>query len=218
MHIEVLRQGDLVSKALDFRANIMHDTFGIDISQDKDMYDDNAYHIIAVESDTVVGYYRAIVDSSMGFYTESEFDLTALDLDRNKVLEIGRAAASGSNPSVMLGLWKSILDLAKSLEKQYVLGAASIKPSETNVLMLRDKWRSTHGYLLGKHAIPKCPYIKDDIIDTINYPKLIQIYEKIGAKIVSDPGYDPVFDTADVVTVLDLNHVNNRWIERLAFF
>lgn len=218
MHIEILQQGDLVSKALDFRANIMHETFGIDVSQDKDIYDAHAYHIIAVESDNIAGYYRAIVDSNIGFYTESEFDLTSLSPDRSKILEIGRAAAFGNNPAVMLGLWKSILDLAKSLDKKFVLGAASIKPTETNISMLRDKWRSTHGYLLGNHAVPKYPYTKDDIIDQINYPKLIQIYEKIGAKIVSDPSYDFVFDTADVVTVLDLDHVNSRWIERLAFF
>ena len=46
-------------------------------------------------------------------------------------------------------------------------------------------------------------------------PKLIEVYERVGAKIVSDPSYDPIFNTADVVTILDVNNINSRWLDKL---
>jgi putative hemolysin len=37
----------------------------------------------------------------------------------------------------------------------------------------------------------------------------------MGAEIAGDPSVDPVFGTADFMTVLDVDRVNQRWLDRL---
>jgi putative hemolysin len=214
MDIFIEQQGALVERALVFRARIMHETFGVDPSQDMDSWDAVAHHIIAVEDDEIVGYYRAITDSELGFYSESEFDIAGLQLDRKQILEIGRAAAVQAHPLVMLKLWKSVIDLAKTLQCKWIMGAASLIPSQTNIIAARDHWRRQYGYVHGAHARPKNPY-SCDLITEGSVPKLIKIYEKMGAVIASDPSWDPVFGTADVITLLQLESVDQRWVDKL---
>ena len=216
LKIKILRYEDDIEPALKFRAKIMHRAFGIDPKQDGDQWDQGAYHVVATTSKKVVGYYRAIVDSEIGFYTGSEFNLAGLDLPFDQVLEIGRAAIHPEhrNPAMIPMLWGKIFDLARKLDRNWVMGAASLKPTETGVIAARDHWRKTYNYLEGSHAVPLNPYVDDDSTNG-PIPKLLQVYERLGARVVSDPSWDPVFQTADVVTLIDLQEINNRWLERL---
>jgi hypothetical protein len=190
-----------------------------DILSDQDEWDTDAYHIIAKDQDKIVGYYRAMVDSSLGFYVESEFDLTNLKLDRNCCLEIGRAAVETDNPgmnSPVPHLWIAISELCSQLHMTDILGAASLKPQECDILYCRDFWRKKYNYLEKNHAIPLNLYEKTQENSQKTPPKLIQVYERIGAEIVSDPSWDPNFGTADVLTVLKLSNINTRWLARLS--
>jgi putative hemolysin len=214
MKIEVQKSGELVQSALAFRSAIMHESFGVDPNADRDEWDAHAWHIMAVDNDQILGYYRAIQDSSLGFYTESEFDLGPLSLDRTKTLEIGRACAKTTTPIVIISLWKAVLDLAAELGCDQIMGAASLKEDQTDVTAVRDLWRAQYGYLDGSHAVPLMPYSRP-AQSTGGIPKLIKLYEKIGARVVSDPSWDPEFCTADVVTILDIGQVSERWISRL---
>jgi len=216
LKIKILGYEDDIESALKFRAKMMQSAFGIDPEQDEDQWDQDAYHVIAVSDRKVVGYYRAIVNSDLGFYTESEFDLANLKLDHSKILEIGRAAVHPDyrNAAVIPMLWGNLFDLSKRLNCEYIMGATSLKPSETAVIAARDHWRETYRYLDGAHAVPLNPYLEEDT-STGAIPKLLQVYQKLGACVVSDPSWDPVFHTADVVTLIDLKAVNQRWLERL---
>jgi hypothetical protein len=111
-------------------------------------------------------------------------------------------------------LWGKLFELANKLGKNCIIGAASLKPSETNIITARDHWRDTYKYLEGAHAIPLNPYVHESTSDG-PIPKLLQVYERVGARVVSDPSWDPVFQTADVVTLIDLKEINQRWLERL---
>jgi putative hemolysin len=216
--VEILKYyTDNISKVLEFRAQIMHDAFGIDPSQDFDQWDMDAYHVVARIGDNIVGYYRGIVNSALGFYTESEFDISPLDIDRDSILEIGRAAVDPNfrNPVIIPMLWSELISLAGSLGKNYIMGAASLKAVDTDIYSVRDVWREKYQYLTGRHALPKMPYNQPTISDG-SAPKLLQVYERLGAQVVSDPSWDPVFNTADVVTILDLDKINQRWLEKLA--
>ena len=215
LKVRILKKDD-VSEALEFRAEMMHRSFGIDLEQDADSWDQDAYHIVASTKKKVVGYYRAIVNSDHGFYTESEFNLSGLGLERNDILEIGRAAVHPDhrNPAIIPMLWGKLFELANKLGKNCIIGAASLKPSETNIITARDHWRDTYKYLEGAHAIPLNPYVHESTSDG-PIPKLLQVYERVGARVVSDPSWDPVFQTADVVTLIDLKEINQRWLERL---
>jgi len=206
----------LVSQALEFRQTIMKNTFGV--TSDQDQWDADAYHIIVKDQDQIVGYYRAMLDSPIGFYVETEFDLTNLNLNREKVLEIGRAAVSTDNPSMnspVPHLWIAINQLSSQLGTTRILGAASLKVDDCDILACRDHWQKKYNYLDKKHAVPLTPYTTVQKHKEKHPPKLIKVYEKIGAKIVSDPGWDPEFGTADVLTILKLKDIDTRWLIRL---
>jgi putative hemolysin len=82
------------------------------------------------------------------------------------------------------------------------------------VIAARNHWRQQYGYVGGAHATPKNPYASD-VADGGPVPKLIKIYEKMGAVIASDPSWDPVFGTADVITLLALEGIDQRWVDKL---
>ena len=215
--VKILKKRKDIQVALEFRANIMSKAFGIDPKDDSDRWDELAYHVVAYDHDRVVGYYRAIVDNPLGFYTESEFDIAGLNLDRSRILEIGRAAVDPDfrNPAIIPMLWGRLFELAQRLDCQWVMGVASIRPAECNVHLARDHWQNCYHYIRDDHAVPLNPYRETSVTAELTIPKLLQVYERLGARIVSDPGWDPVFQTADVVTLLDLAQINQRWLERL---
>ena len=215
--VKILKKNQDIQDALEFRGRIMHSAFGIDSALDQDQYDHMAYHIVARDHDRVVGYYRAIVDGPLGFYTESEFDISGLNLPRDQVLEIGRAAVDPEfrNPAIIPMLWGRVIELAQQLDCKWIMGAASIRPVECNVYLAREHWQTKYHYMRNDHAVPLHPYCETSVTTELDIPKLLQVYERLGARVVSDPAWDPEFQTADVVTLLDLDEINQRWLERL---
>lgn len=215
MRIEIL-DSNKMSKPLEFRHNIMKEAFGVE--NDFDKWDCVAKHLCCYKDEDIVGYYRIIEHTEMGFYTESEFNIDGLEIEKNKILEIGRACItpSAKNPSIITSMWAAIIDYAKKRDKQYIIGSASLQPYLHNVAKCRDAWRKKYNYLQGKHAVPIVPFNDKWSMDTEeDTPHLIKVYEKVGAKIVSDPSYDAIFDTADVVTLLNIEEINQRWLTRL---
>lgn len=217
MRVQVLKKKRDISEALLFRSRIMGQAFGIDPGQDQDPWDQSAYHVVLQDHYRVIGYYRAIVHSELGFYTQSEFDIAGLNLDNRCILEIGRAAVDPEfrNPAVIPMLWGKLIELAQQLNRSWIMGAASIRPSDCNIYQAQDYWRSKYQYHLGSHAVPLNPYQEPVSNSKLDIPKLLQVYERVGARVVSDPAWDPEFQTADVVTLLDLDEINQRWLERL---
>ena len=215
--VKILKKQQDIQDALKFRAEIMHKAFGIDPDQDHDDYDGIAYHIVARDRGRVVGYYRAITNNSLGFYTESEFDIAGLNLDRDRILEIGRAAVDPDfrNPAIIPMLWGKLFELAQRLDCKWVMGAASTRPGECDIYQAQAYWQTKYHYQRDDHAVPLNPYRETSLTEELAIPKLLQVYERLGARVVSDPAWDPEFQTADVVTLLDLDEINQRWLERL---
>jgi putative hemolysin len=193
----------------------MFENFGLPAEQDKDQWDQDAWHIVAVHQDTVVGYYRAIEHSCMGFYTETEFDISGLNIAPSQILEIGRAAADQRHPTAIFALWRAIIQLAQRHGKQWIMGSASIKPDEFDVRQISAQWQKKYNYLENQHARPLNPYQESHCGHLVQPPKLIQVYEKLGARIVSDLSWDPTFRTADVVTMLDITCIDEKWRKKL---
>jgi hypothetical protein len=216
LKIKVLTHSDNLTAALEFRASIMHQAFGVPLEQDPDLWDQEAYHIVATSDEKVVGYYRVMSKTDLGFNTETRFDLTNLRLKNSDVLEIGRAAVHHDykNTPVIDMMWRRIINLANTSNCNCILGTPSLKPAEIDVTSARDYWRKTYQYLQGDHAVPLNPYTGDGP-GTGPIPKLITVYEKLGVRIVSDPCWDPVFQTADVVAILNLKEMNSRWATKL---
>jgi putative hemolysin len=220
--VEVILTQDLSwrDRVLEFRSKIFSEVYGITPEQDRDAWDDVCWHVIAVDADRIYGCYRAIQDTELGFYSETEFDFGNLNIPRNQILEVGRAAVAPDAKSMMVitKLWSALMELADQQGCRFILGPSSIGLSQgtDRLSSLRHHWREEFGYLNRSHVIPKNPLLLDAIgFDDFRIPNLIKVYLKMGAEIAGDPSVDPVFGTADFMTVLDVDRVNQRWLDRL---
>lgn len=220
--MEVILTQDLSwrDRVLEFRSKIFSEVYGITPEQDRDAWDDVCWHVIAVDADRIYGCYRAIQDTELGFYSETEFDFGNLNIPRNQILEVGRAAVAPDAKSMMVitKLWSALMELADQQGCRFILGPSSIGLSQgtDRLSSLRHHWREEFGYLNRSHVIPKNPLLLDAIgFDDFRIPNLIKVYLKMGAEIAGDPSVDPVFGTADFMTVLDVDRVNQRWLDRL---
>ena len=200
---------------MEFRARIMNQAFGLDPALDPDQWDTSAWHIVAEQDGEVVGYYRAMQHQPFGFCTEIEFDLSPLSVPRDQILEIGRAAADHRYPTAILRLWQAVIALAHNHGKRWIMGTASLKVTDQDVRYLSEQWKQRYHYHLTEHAVPRVPYNDHCIGTNRTAPPLIQTYERIGARIVSDLGWDPRFQTADVLTLLDCENIAPAWRKKL---
>lgn len=215
MQIHTLQTGDLVRRGMEFRARVMNQAFGLDPALDPDQWDQVAWHIVAEHQGVVVGYYRAMDCEPHGFRTEVEFDLAPLEVPRDQILEIGRAAADHRYPMAILKLWQAVIELARQCGKKWIMGTASLKVTDFDVHYLSDQWRQQYQYHRAAHAVPRIPYRDLPAGSCREAPALIRTYESIGAHVVSDPGWDPRFQTADVVTLLDCENISPAWRRKL---
>jgi len=207
-------------RVLEFRSKIFSEVYGISPEQDRDAWDDVCWHVIATDNDKIYGCYRAIQDTELGFYSETEFDFGKLNIPRNQILEVGRAAVAPDAKSMMVitKLWSALMELADQQDCRFILGPSSISLSQgaDRLSSLRHHWREEFGYLNKSHVIPKNPLLVNSTgFDDFQIPNLIKVYLKMGAEIAGDPSVDPVFGTADFMTVLDVDRVNQRWLDRL---
>ena len=215
MQIHIVQNGDLVKQGMEFRSRIMQQAFGLDPALDPDSWDTVAWHVVAEQHGEVIGYYRAMQCDPLGFCTEVEFDLAPLAIARDQILEIGRAAADPRYPTAILRLWQAVISLAQRLDKKWIMGTASLKVRDFDTHYLSEQWRQRYRYRDGSHAVPRIPYQGNGPGTQRDAPALIQTYERIGAHIVSDLGWDPRFQTADVVTLLDIDCIEPAWRKKL---
>lgn len=215
MDVHTQKQGAWIEPGMDFRARIMQEAFGLDPEQDRDQWDRDAWHLVAVVDQTVVGYYRAMCNSDLGFCTEFEFDLSPLGIDPTQILEVGRACTDQKHPTALFALWREVIKLAVSLNKRWIMGTASLAISEYDIHAVSKQWRNRYLYHQGSHAVPRISL--PDVLPGSQQrpPPLIRTYENLGAQIVSDPGWDPRFQTADVVTLLEITSISPSWRRKL---
>lgn len=215
MDVYTQQQGAWVAPGMDFRARVMHEAFGLDLAQDRDQWDRDAWHLVAVVDHAVVGYYRAMCHSELGFCTEFEFDLSPLNIDRGQILEVGRACTDQSHPTALFALWRAVIKLARSLDRRWIMGTASLSVRDYDIGSVTQQWQQKYLYHQDGHAVPRMALPELVPGPQQRPPPLIRTYENLGARIVSDPGWDPRFQTADVVTLLDTTCIPTAWRRKL---
>lgn len=215
MQVYTQKQGVWVEPGMCFRARAMHEAFGLDLDQDRDQWDQDAWHIVAVIDSEVVGYYRAMTHSDRGFCAEFEFDLAPLHISPEQILEVGRACTDQKHPTTLFALWRAVIALATALDKRWIMGTASLSVADYDVNYISAQWRDRYAYHTGSHAVPKVDMPPVLPGQQRRSPPLIRTYENLGARVVSDLGWDPRFQTADVVTLLDTSCITPAWRKKL---
>lgn len=188
---------------------------------DQDQYDQNCHHLMVIhrESNTVVGTYRlqtsVMAQQCAGFYTDSEFDLSALPdelVDRS--VETGRAcvAADHRNGRVINMLWKGLASYVCWNRKTVLFGCCSLTSQSPHVARHTYDFLSQGGFLHPTYRIqPRPDYVAygpdfvPDVDVTVKLPALFAGYLKLRAKVTGPPALDRMFKTIDFLTLMDLN-------------
>jgi len=193
---------------------------------DRDEFDAHCEHLILRDrlTDEVVGTYRILRDTaaarSGGFYSAAEFDLGGI-CALPRLVEVGRACVhpdyrTGTALAVLLaGLAKHI----RTAGDEYVMGCASITvgedPSPAAALCRR---------LVREHACPPewrvHPYHAFDVrrgrdCEGMSPPTLLRAYLRMGAYVCGEPSWDDAFRTADLLVLLPMARLNERYTQRL---
>ncbi len=204
---------------------------------DADSFDDHCDHLLVRDelTDQFVGCYRMLpphkVAAAGGYYTATEFDLSAMDPEGQRVVEMGRACVvpDHRNGSVVTLMWAGILHYIQLTGYDWVMGCASVPmqdapgdPVGANVRGVRDLVLAKHGGDPARWARPLNPVVVDGrTLDELEpparpkLPPLLRGYLRLGADICGQPAHDPDFAVADFVVLLGLDTINRRYLERL---
>jgi putative hemolysin len=219
-----------VAAAQRLRYRVFGEEMGADLPTapegvDRDDFDAHCEHLLLRDRLTheVVGTYRilpAAAAARLGrFYSTAEFDLDGI-LDLPGLVEVGRACVhpdyrSGSALALLLaGLAKHI----RTAGYQYVMGCASIHVAEDPggaAILCRD--------LLRDHLSPPewrvHPRHRFDVRvpdggNRVTLPTLLRGYLRMGAYVCGEPAWDDAFRTADLLVLLPLARLNERYAQR----
>jgi putative hemolysin len=193
---------------------------------DRDEFDSHCEHLILRDHETgeVVGTYRILTATAAArlgrFYAGDEFELGGI-LRLPNVVEVGRACV---DPAYRTGTALALLlaGLAKYIRSaghEYVIGCASIPievdPGPAAALCRRlvreyaspPAWRAC-----PRHAFDVRP--ADDVPE-MPVPTLLRAYLRMGAYVCGEPAWDDAFRTADLMILLPVMRLNERYTQRL---
>ncbi|TXK85379.1 GNAT family N-acetyltransferase [Paenibacillus sp. N3.4] len=197
---------------------------------ERDAYDAYCDHLIVKDMDTdqIIGTYRLLPGdralSGIGFYSETEFDLTAITELKKETLELGRSCIApeyrGSKAIQML--WEGIASYITEHNFTHLIGCASVHMQSLEDLnliysMLRQKQVITDRFgiqPLSTHRIPGLSLLDIDANDKELFrklPPLMKGYQWLGAEIGGDPAYDELFGTVDFFIILQKDRVTRRY-------
>lgn len=206
-----------------------------DLGYDTDAYDAYCDHLIVkdLSSGEVVGTYRLLrgaqAERHIGFYSENEFDLSALKRLPGEALELGRSCIAASHRSftTLNLLWGAIAKYAINRDLSYLFGCASLHVSSANEV------QQVYSYLRASHFAPEkyrvypvesCRMMIDEDAKPCKHSRatlrkispILKGYLRTGAMICGAPAYDAEFGTADVLVILEMEKMAGRYKQRYA--
>ena len=193
-------------------------TPGIDI----DLYDPFCDHLIVRDEDNnrIVGTYRILTPHAArrvgGYYSETEFDLTRLQLLRESMVEIGRSCI---DPDYRTGgtialLWSGLARYMAQGNYRTLIGCASIGMADgghiaANLYSRLGEHMAPPEYrVFPRHPLPVEHLFNDQPAEL---PPLIKGYLRAGAYVGGEPAWDPDFNTADLLIMLPMTRIDERY-------
>lgn len=236
LHMRLARTHAEILEAQKLRYRVFADELGARLPTrtpgvDQDLFDPYCEHLIVRDevADRVVGTYRILSPSAArrlgGYYSESEFDLTRLQLLRGGMVEIGRSCI---HPNYRTGatialLWGGLARYMAEGDYRYLIGCASISMADgghaaANIYSSLDHHLAPIEYrVFPRHPLPVERLYTGQ---TAELPALIKGYLRAGAWVGGDPAWDPDFNTADLLIMMSMARVDQRYarhfIERQA--
>jgi L-ornithine Nalpha-acyltransferase len=205
--------------------------------RDFDAFDPICKHLLVVDrdDDRVVATYRlmredAAARSPTGFYTASEYDISAMLKARSgqRLLELGRSCVEmdfRTGPTMQL-LWRGLLVYLIRHDVALMFGCASLPGTDPKALALQLSYlHHFHGTkeAASVRALPSryvsmdlMPKDKIDAAEALrSLPPLVKGYVRSGAQIGDGAVIDHQFGTTDVFIYFPIANVDPRWIRHL---
>lgn len=193
---------------------------------DQDRFDPFCEHLMVreVRSKRVVGTYRILTPENAlragGYYSESEFDLSALDSVRNGLVECGRSCTHPDfrNGGVIMLLWTGVAEVLRRGGYRYVLGCASVSLRDDGITAAQV-WRNVAHQV--QQSLPMVTPLLRYPVERLNrdvpakVPPLIKGYMKLGARVCGEAAWDPDFNAADFPVLLDILKMDERYRRHL---
>lgn len=198
---------------------------------ERDAFDPYFDHLLLIDEDRredrVIGVYRLLTSDrarEIGqFYTEGEYDLTALKQSGRRLLELGRSCVHRDyrGGSAMYHLWNGLAEYVLQHEIEILFGVASFHGTDIEAL------KQPLSYLYHHHLAPESmrviarpPYRQDmnllpaDQLDRraamVATPALIKAYLRVGGSVGDGAFIDHVFNTTDVCLMVDTAAMSAR--------
>lgn len=189
---------------------------------DRDHFDPWCQHLIVRDEmqGKIVGTYRILTPEASrrvgGYYSETEFDLTRFLHLRDRMVEIGRSCidAEYRNGAVITLLWNGLARFMVENGYDYLIGCASIGMADgghnaANIYMaLQERMADIEYRVFPRNALPVEHLINETHAEV---PPLLKGYLRAGAQICGAPAWDPDFNTADLLIMLAMSRVDNRY-------
>lgn len=198
--------------------------------EDKDEYDEYCDHLIIIDKkkDEIVGTYRLIKSEHLttlkNFLTEKEFNLDPLK--KYNILEVGRAVVKEEYRSgvVIMLLWKAVINYAIDNGVDFMVGTASFQGVDPSL------YADAFAYMGDNYLSPeeiRCEVnhescfplkLKEDYSAfeaKKQMPPLVKGYLNLGATIGNGVFADIPFNSLDVLIVLKIKDINEKYLKRL---
>ncbi len=212
------------------------------IRRDKDAFDRVCDHLLVIDHDQmvgppgarrakVVGTYRLlrqeVAERHFGFYTAKEFDIAPLIARHpgKRFLELGRSCvlAPYRNRRTVELLWQGIWAYVLHHRMDVMFGCASLEGTDTAALrqelaFLHHFARPKEGWEAGAIASRFTPMdlMPKEAVDAKRalglLPPLVKGYLRIGARIGEGAVIDRQFGTTDVLIILPVEDIEQRYI------
>ena len=187
---------------------------------DIDDFDPLCDHVIVIDTEReanegVIGTYRLMRrsrrDPDLGFYTETEYDVSCTDKIEGEIAEVGRSCIEENyrNKAVMQMLWTGIANYVAEYEIRAMFGCASFHGTDAAEHALCLSWLY-HNHLapeefrpiaIAEHTTPMDLMPPDQVDDREVLkllPPLIKGYLRVGATVGDGAVIDHEFNTIDV--------------------
>ncbi len=198
------------------------------IKRDIDKFDAACDHLIIKEqaSGEIIATYRIHPSWKIhddGFYTATEFNISSLNLDKIRTIEVGRACIrQGHRVGKLLVpmLWIGFKRYCEKNNVEALFGVASVPKCSAQELTSLYNDLVEQGALIDDGTVTPLPeqaaeLVKDAPKDYRKEPmgSLIKGYIKMGAKMIGKPVFDPVFGCYDFFVLLKMKDVNWTFVD-----
>lgn len=181
---------------------------------DRDEFDDVCEHIVVRDGANLVATCRALTPDGAArlgqYFSSTEFDIATLVRDHKKILEIGRVCVHPAyRASRAVGmLFRAVTRLASGLQVDHLMGCTTLFERDSARVHALFALLRSMGYVddcevKAIHRIPdvdaatlanQAPATKwSDIVS------LLRSYLQLGGRILGEPCFDPIFDSAEVL-------------------